>query len=135
LGKIPAPTAAIGEWLLGTLVSLSGLAGSDPWLHLEVSARSPRKTRQFELHCEGGVAWLDDGWAGHIQVARGKDGYGGDAGAVEVRSISNELPLLRELRAFVEHLSGGPPPRSSAAEGAAVVRAIYDLRVLAGEAR
>jgi hypothetical protein len=40
--------------------------------------------------------------------------------------------LLRELRTFVEHLQGGPPPRSSAAEGALVVSAIADLRSLAG---
>ena len=46
--------------------------------------------------------------------------------------VSTELPLLRELRAFVEHLRGGPPPRSSAAEGAAVVEAVARLRELAG---
>jgi hypothetical protein len=50
----------------------------------------------------------------------------------ELRPISQELPLLRELRTFVEHLQGGPPPRSSAAEGALVVSAIADLRRLAG---
>ena len=42
-----------------------------------------------------------------------------------------ELPLLAELRAFVEHLRGGPPPRSSAAEGAAMVSTIAELRALA----
>ncbi len=50
----------------------------------------------------------------------------------ELRPVSAELPLLRELRAFVEHLGGGPPPRSSAAEGAAIVQAISELRLLAG---
>jgi hypothetical protein len=42
-----------------------------------------------------------------------------------------ELPLLAELRAFVGFVNGGPPPRSSAAEGAAVVKAIVRLRELA----
>ena len=46
--------------------------------------------------------------------------------------MSPELPLLRELRAFLDHLDGGPPPRSSAAEGAAIVRTISELRLLAG---
>ena len=46
--------------------------------------------------------------------------------------ISTELPLLRELRAFVEHLRGGPPPRSSAREGAEIVETIAELRSLAG---
>jgi len=39
--------------------------------------------------------------------------------------------LLRELRAFLEHLAGGPPPKSSAEEGVADVAAIERLRELA----
>jgi hypothetical protein len=46
--------------------------------------------------------------------------------------VSTEFPLLRELRGFMEHLAGGPPPRSSAAEAAEVVRRIAELRALAG---
>jgi hypothetical protein len=38
-----------------------------------------------------------------------------------------------ELRSFVDHLGGGPPPRSSAAEGAAEVRTIARQCELAGE--
>jgi hypothetical protein len=34
------------------------------------------------------------------------------------------MPLLAELRAFVEHLQGGPPPRSSAAEAVAIVERV-----------
>jgi hypothetical protein len=71
------------------------------------------------------VASLGDGYADHVFVKRGDD-------EPEERPIAPEFPLLRELRAFVEHLDGGPPPRSSAAEGAAVVRLIARLRELAG---
>jgi hypothetical protein len=42
------------------------------------------------------------------------------------------MPLLRELRAFLEHLDGGPPPRSSAAEGTRIVEVVEGLRALAG---
>jgi hypothetical protein len=52
-------------------------------------------------------------------------------GAVERRPVSDEQPLLRELRAFLDHLSGGPPPRSSAAEGAETVAIIAGLLALA----
>lgn len=45
--------------------------------------------------------------------------------------LARELRLLRESRAFVEHRDGGPPPRSSAAECALVVRRIAELRSLA----
>jgi hypothetical protein len=42
------------------------------------------------------------------------------------------MPLLRELQAFVDHLRGGPPPRSSAAEGLMIVERIAAIRRLAG---
>ena len=42
-----------------------------------------------------------------------------------------ELPLLAELRSFVSHLTGGPPPRSSAREGSLVVQHLTTLRALA----
>ena len=84
------------------------------------------------LICENGVALLPDGYSDHVQIARGTDLADTSPPEVERRAISTELPLLRELRAFVEHVCGGPPPRSSASEGAAVVRTIAELRALAG---
>ena len=51
---------------------------------------------------------------------------------VERIETPGELPLLAEVRTFVEHLAGGPPPRSSAAEGLAVVEALAALRRMAG---
>jgi hypothetical protein len=81
------------------------------------------------LICEEGVAWLADGYADSIGVARS----GEIGGEYEQRGISSELPLLGELRTFVEHLEGGPPPRSSAAEGALIVERIERVRTLAAE--
>ena len=54
--------------------------------------------------------WLDEGFANHIKIARGAGMTGGDATEVERVAISEELPLLRELRAFLDYLDGGPPP-------------------------
>lgn len=50
----------------------------------------------------------------------------------ETLRVSTELPLLRELRAFVRHLDGGPPPKSNVGEAAMTVTALADLRELAG---
>jgi hypothetical protein len=38
---------------------------------------------------------------------------------------------VRELRAFLEHLGGGPPPKSNAEEAVADVATIERLRELA----
>jgi len=114
----------------GLLGLLGGHDGS-PWLAIEVSARSRERRREVRLHCAGGVAVLGDGYADRVELHHWQPEHGADS-RIEHRPISTEMPLLRELRAFVEHLGGGPPPRSSAREGLADVAAIADLRRLAG---
>lgn len=131
-GCVPAACQGFAERLDEVAVTLTGVLGVSPWATLKVSSRSPVKRREFRLHCEEGVAWLDGGWADHIAIARGKDGMGAHARNVEERPVSAELPLMRELRVFVEHLAGGPPPRSSAEEGALIVERIHQLRSLSG---
>ena len=130
MGEVPEPHAASAEELDGELVHLSALLhGHGWWQSLEVSARSPERMRRVALHCERGVATLSNAWDEHVVIARDRDGE-----LVEERiDTPGELPLLAELRAFVEHLDGGPAPRSSAAEGAAIVSAIDELRVLAAQ--
>jgi predicted dehydrogenase len=125
LGELPAPQSAVGS-----RNDLVGLLGPNPWQALEVSGRSHEQRREVALVCEQGIAVLEDSYDGHVSVFRG-DG-GARRPAPELRPVSTELPLLRELRAFVEHLRGGPPPRSAAREGAAIVRALAELRTLAG---
>ena len=137
LGKIPTPRHAIAEIVDGELTGLLGVLGgalakpSEPWLVVEVSGRYPEYRREVRLHCRDGVAILNDGYSSGVSVTGFGNSDGGSP-AIELRRISQELPLLRELRAFVGHLQGGPPPRSSAADGALIVSAIADLRSLAG---
>jgi predicted dehydrogenase len=132
LGALPAPNAAVADVVDGSAMGLVGLLGGDPWHALEVSTRSAERRREVVLVGEEGLAVLPDAYSDHVQIFRAGDVTETTAPKPELRSISSELPLLRELSAFLEHLDGGPPPRSSAAEGAAVVRAITELRALAG---
>ena len=125
LGEIPPARAAAAEVVDGVPMGLQGMLGGAPWVTVAHSATAPVRRREARLCCEHGTAWLGDGYAEHIVV---------DRGGLEQRDAAGELPLLAELRAFVEHLGGGPPPRSSAAEGAEMVRRIAELRALAGVA-
>jgi predicted dehydrogenase len=126
LGELPEARAAAGDVENGAVHGLVGLLGEQPWHRLEVSTRSPVRRRELMLVCEEGVAVLGDGYSDHVLIHR--DG----SDEPERHALSPELPLLRELRAFVHHLRGGPPPRSSASEGALVVRRVAELRGLAG---
>ena len=86
----------------------------------------------MELHCAEGTAGLGDSYDDHIWIVRNpKPGRGAHEAQVERRLTTGEMPLLAELRAFLGFLQGGPPPRSSAAEGAAAVEIIAQTRHLA----
>lgn len=125
LGTILPARSAVAERMNGGAAGLIGILGDKPWHVLEVSALSVERRREIRLVCEEGSAWLAEAYADSVAVApSGKP--------PERRPISTELPLFRELRAFVNHLSGGPAPRSSAAEGVQAVARIEELRRLAG---
>jgi predicted dehydrogenase len=132
LGTVPEPRSAVADGSDGFATGLVGVLGESPWHALEVSARAIERRREISLVCEEGVASLADGYSDEVRIVRGADPRSSDRPDPESRPISTELPLLRELRAFVEHVQGGAPPRSSAAEGAEIVRAIAALRSLAG---
>jgi predicted dehydrogenase len=135
LGGLLQPVSAVAQTDGDRVLSLTGLMADDGrWHVLDVSERSPERTRRVELHCEDGVAVLGGGWDEHVSVYRAERAGRAEAGVdgVEERvPTPGELPLLAELRVFVEHLRGGPPPRSSAGEGVLVVQTIARLRELA----
>lgn len=129
LGEVPRPRSAVPELVGGELAGLTAVLGDSPWVVIEVSAIAPAHRRELRLVCEQGVAQLDGAEAGAVVV-----GHAGriDADSVERRPIPDEMPLLAELRAFVEHLRGGPPPKSSAADAVEVVEAVAGMIALSG---
>ena len=125
LGAMPRPISAAGVWDADRLVTLHAVLEADRGWHVaEISERAPRVERRVELHCDEGLAVLEGGWDEHVRIVR-------PDGRSETVDAPGELPLLAELRAFVAHVQGGPPPVSSVVEGAAAVRTIAALRSLA----
>ena len=132
LGVIPSPTSAIIQIVGSKPVAMIATLGKRPWLTIDVSARSPEHRRRIELVAESGWAVLPDSYSDHIEIHKAPANSGPEPPEPELRPISTEMPLLRELRAFVEHVRGGPPPKSSADQGLEVVGTIAALRSLAG---
>jgi predicted dehydrogenase len=131
LGTLPAARHAHAERLEGSAAGMVAVLGVSPWHVIEISLRHPTYRREVRLHCAGGVAVMTDPYADHIEVVVGA-GLEASKPAREQRLVGTEPPLRRALAAFLAHLAGGPPPRSSVAEGAAVVLRVTELRALCG---
>jgi predicted dehydrogenase len=129
LGALPPAVSAVGE-SDGSEASLVGLmAGDGVAAVVDVSSRAHEFRREVRVLYESAVAVLSDGYAEAIEIHTTDPGF---EPMKESIPIAGDMPLLLELEAFVGHLQGGPPPRSSAATGAAIVERIDDLRTMAG---
>lgn len=129
LGELPPALAAVGE-SDGVEASLIGLMADDAGSAVvDVSSRAHEFRREVRVVYESAVAVLAGGYADAVQILIT---HPGSEPSVESIPISNDMPLLLELEAFVSHLQGGPPPRSSAATGALIVERIDELRTMAG---
>ena len=128
LGHVPAPRVAVAEGDAGE--GLLALCGDDPWFAMEISSLRAVTRREIRLVCEAGPAVPEDPLADHVVVARA--GEPGVERAIERRPISVEMPLLRELRAFLAYLEGGPEPPCGLEAAVASVQQVATLRRLAG---
>jgi hypothetical protein len=98
----------------------------------EISARSPVRQRVVTLLCRDGSAILQDAYADHIVIAEPATGRHQSRAAQDAASVVDKMPLLMELAAFIEHVTGGPPPKSSVREAADAVKTILQISRLAG---
>jgi predicted dehydrogenase len=131
VGEVPTPTSATAWTRDDTLAGLFGtLRFTDgAWMHVEVGVTATTANRRIEVMGSEATAVLAGGWEQEVLV----QSAGVDGSIVEERvPATGELPLMAELRCFLEHLRGGPAPRSSASEGATIVAAIEHLRRLGG---
>jgi predicted dehydrogenase len=132
LGELPPVAVARGTRYPGLdrgWADCSALLVEDggPYVELACSSVSAHRLRRVEVIGSLGSATLDDPEAEQVDVLL----HGGDLDRPPERDavpLEREWPLLRELRDFVAHCEGGPPPRATGAEGVAVVQAIAELR-------
>ncbi|MBF0187037.1 MAG: Gfo/Idh/MocA family oxidoreductase [Magnetococcales bacterium] len=130
LGTIPRPVAAMAEQTAGRLTGLVALLADERLrLQFEVSTRYAEKRRDIRLHCAEGIAVLEHDRAEQIVLRRDR---GDGSFTTEKLPITQESPLLRELRTFLSFLDGGPAPRSGVRDGLAVVESMTLLRRMAG---
>ena len=130
LGTMPEITNAIGhdpELPVGISLQL----GRHPKTMIEVSSKSIVRERSVSLEFTHGVAMMNDPFSDHVLITHGS-GLEDRIGEVEKKTVSTEMPLLLELKAFVDYLNGGPEPNSNATESVQIVKTITRARQLAG---
>jgi len=103
---------------------LTAILGPEPACILEVSSMSPFNERRIVVTFEEATVALDGGYPDRIRLLH----HGSTSTEEKSIPIPPDLPLFRELAAFVGYLQGDAPPRSSAAEGALIVRRIAEAR-------
>ena len=133
LGSLPKPCAAWTPVAGRSGCDLIALLADDraaPQVTIEVGTSQPLKRRTTVVVGDRKVAQLGDSYDDKIIIMEGRPD-GASSGPYE-RVTSNEMPLLKELSAFLRHLRGGPAPRSSAADGLLIIETICALRTFAG---
>ena len=115
--RVPRPEAAVAQWLgEEARPQLSALLTGDGWWHaLEVSARSPERTRRIELHCDG-----------RRRGARGRLGRARDASSATVPTARSRSGSRRRASCRCSRSSA----RSSSTSAAARLRARARPRAL-----
>lgn len=130
LGTLPAADTTLSQkpWLTpdDLVVRLSDSSGGAS-VTAEISSLHPASKRAVVVIGSKAVAQLSDSYDEHILLASRIQ-----PGKPEAIPVGKDMPLLAELKAFVVHLEGGAEPKSSAAEGALIVRRIAELRAIAG---
>jgi len=106
------------------------------WHRWSVSVRPSETRRTVTVQGSTGRAILERPDSTHIRlyddVPAGVKASVNERSPSDVIAVAAELPLLRELRSFREHLTGGAPPPTTGADGLAVVTLLSSLRESAG---
>lgn len=128
LGDVPPIKSIVGHCEGERALEVFAVFGEKPWAYIESCVRFPGERREVQLYCTQGTAIMNGPYEEHVALYRPRNFVDRTLPSPELRKISTEFPLLRELRAFVSYLNGGPPPKGSAVESAEDVAVITQIR-------
>ena len=125
LGRVPPlrSVTVTSPRCTGLVAQLGG--GPDPLVTLEMSIASPGYRRWFSAIGSKATMELQDSYSAEITVRRGDPV---DMKAPEEKiPLPDDMPLMTEIRAFLDHVRGGPPPISSAAADLPIVERLAEI--------
>lgn len=120
LDGIPDPEFALVHTRDEVPISLTAVLGRRPRVVLSIDARHPVNCREITLFGTRATAHLPGAYETHVLI---RDEVG------EERVVfTTNMPLLDELREFVNYLAGGPEPRCDFNHAVGAARVLDGLR-------
>jgi predicted dehydrogenase len=124
LGELPPVVAARGVRRGDWVEELDAILGTRPSATISISALSTTVERSVSVTFDDAVLSLRDAFAPNVEIMRRND----VAARLGFLPIATDMPLQRELAAFVAFLRGGPPPKADAIDAVSTIERIEQLR-------
>lgn len=125
LGEIPTLVSAAPDPMdadAGGVAHLRSAAGA-PFV-TEFSFGHPKPLRRIMLRCRDAVCVLGDSDYAALAVHRNREA------SPHIVGLSDEMPLLRELRVFLDHLGGGPAPLTPLADEICIIETLAEIEAM-----
>lgn len=131
LGEIPSPRSAMRDPLSapgGGLIARLSTSNPSLFVVAEVSSSHAGRLRRIVLSCRDAICELSDERYDTLVISL-RTGDGSER-LVE-RSVGTEMPLLEELRAFLDFLRGGAAPKTPLRDELRLIEVISTLERMA----
>ena len=119
VGAFADPMWGRGDGAIAHLRTRSGVP-----VTFEVSSGHPSAVRRIVLRCKDAICQLDSSNYEAITVRKTDDA------SESLIAVDDTMPLLAELKAFVEHLAGGPAPATRLEEEIEIIATIREIEQL-----
>ena len=122
LGDVPVLVSAAPDAVdpgAGAVAVMRSAAGA-PFV-TEFSSGHPLPLRRIVLRCRDATCVLDQSDYAAVAVHRHAER------APQIVRVSDDMPLLAELRAFLAHIGGGPAPLSSLADELRIIETLAEI--------
>lgn len=131
MGRVPPLRHAFAMVPGRPELGLGAVLADDAQVTIDIGVAAPEHRRRCLVVGSRASLELTDAYDDRLLVRRGAPGD--SAATAEVLQVGSEMPLLAELRAFLLHVRGeGPPPLSSARDGAAIVERLSEIETALG---
>jgi predicted dehydrogenase len=130
-GEVRTNFRSVTESTDGWVFSQTLVSAGSPSIVIDVSSHSPVNSRAVQLFFEEATAVLSDSYDDFVAVYRYGDNQIKSPPEPEKIVFEANMPLEKELEAFLNYIAGdGPPPKSSVKESLQVIRALENIRSL-----